>query len=114
MRFVPRIRRLGRSAPRHRRNERLGVSLTGWILRILLLLLLIRLVWRLVARVRHALSQGARSSPTSAALARDPVCGTHVLPERAVALQSGGETKYFCSEACRQAWKKHKKVASGQ
>ncbi|MPY91275.1 MAG: TRASH domain protein [Luteitalea sp.] len=80
--------------------------MTSWILRILLLLILIRLVWRLVARVRQSLAGATRRSPATAALVRDPVCGTHVLPSRAVVLQSGAETKYFCSDRCRQAWRR--------
>jgi putative ABC transport system ATP-binding protein len=36
-----------------------------------------------------------------AALARDPVCGMLVEPERAVKLEREGETFYFCAAGCR-------------
>jgi putative ABC transport system ATP-binding protein len=36
-----------------------------------------------------------------AALARDPVCGMRVEPERAVRLEWEGETVYFCAAGCR-------------
>jgi YHS domain-containing protein len=36
--------------------------------------------------------------------ARDPVCGMKVDRSRALTLQSGARTLYFCSEGCRQAY----------
>lgn len=39
--------------------------------------------------------------------ARDPVCGMTVETERAAAHGTfGGETIYFCSEACRTSYEK--------
>jgi YHS domain-containing protein len=35
-------------------------------------------------------------------LARDPICGTFVVPGKAVEFARGGETLYFCSDACRR------------
>lgn len=37
-----------------------------------------------------------------AALARDPVCGMLVEPERAVTLEWEGDTFYFCAAGCRE------------
>ena len=34
-------------------------------------------------------------------LVRDPVCGTYVPRDAALAARVGGETRYFCSTACR-------------
>ena len=39
-------------------------------------------------------------------LVRDPVCGTHVPPDPALALTVRGATHYFCSEQCRDAYRK--------
>jgi hypothetical protein len=36
-------------------------------------------------------------------LVRDPVCGTFVARDRAVSARVDGETRYFCSAACRDA-----------
>jgi YHS domain-containing protein len=37
---------------------------------------------------------------------RDPVCGTFVVPERAIALSgSRGERLYFCSIECRDKYR---------
>jgi YHS domain-containing protein len=34
-------------------------------------------------------------------LAKDPVCGTFVVPGKAPSLVRAGETVYFCSDKCR-------------
>jgi putative ABC transport system ATP-binding protein len=41
-----------------------------------------------------------------AALARDPVCGMLVEPERAVTLEREGETFYFCATGCRDQFER--------
>jgi YHS domain-containing protein len=38
-------------------------------------------------------------------MVRDPVCGTFVLPERAVTLMDGRSRLFFCSEACRDKYR---------
>ena len=35
---------------------------------------------------------------------QDPVCGTYVLPGKALELSRGRETLFFCSDACRQKY----------
>jgi len=35
---------------------------------------------------------------------RDPVCGTFVVPDRALMLSVGRQQLYFCSPACRDAY----------
>ena len=44
----------------------------------------------------------------STMLHKDPVCGTYVSEAVAVTLKQGGETLWFCSDACRD---KHRKRA---
>lgn len=72
----------------------------------------------LIALLVHALSRLARGvlegagyrheggGPPGVALVKDPVCGVFVVPGQALALGSGREAKFFCSEKCRQAWHK--------
>jgi YHS domain-containing protein len=65
-----------------------------------------RAVWRLIYGIAEGLS-GTTSEPkppSAVALARDPVCGTYVVPSRALTSGSGTELRFFCSERCRQAW----------
>jgi YHS domain-containing protein len=82
----------------------------GWILRLLLLIIVIRLIWRFLAGVIDGLtpadqrSSGSRSSRKSVALVRDPVCGTYVVRANALTLDARGETLYFCSTRCRDEY----------
>ena len=80
----------------------------GWILRILLVLLIIRAVWRLLGGViQGAMSVGPLDSKQGGvALVRDPVCGTYIVPSRALSAQAGDDVAYFCSEKCRAAFAK--------
>jgi len=74
---------------------------------LLLVFFVARAVWRLIYGIAEGLS-GPRDpkSPSAVALARDPVCGTYVVPSRALTSGSGDELRFFCSERCRQAWVK--------
>jgi hypothetical protein len=38
-------------------------------------------------------------------MVRDPVCGTFVVPERAVSIADGRSRVCFCSEKCRDAYR---------
>jgi YHS domain-containing protein len=79
-------------------------------LRLLLLALLVLLVGRAIWRLAEAIVAGASlpgaSGPPQKGehMVRDPVCGTFVLPSRALSLASGGHIEYFCSEQCRSAF----------
>ncbi len=78
------------------------------LLRFLLVLLVIRIIGRFVsAAVRGYRGEFARS-PAPAPLGtrdlvRDPVCGTFVARDRAITTAIGGESRFFCSAACRDA-----------
>jgi len=81
------------------------------MLRLVLLLILIlfvaRAFWRVVDGIIEGLS-GPRRSHTpqrGSAMERDPVCGTFVLPERAVTLAEGSRRLFFCSPACRDKYR---------
>ena len=79
----------------------------GRLLEIIVLLLVIRAVWRTL-RSFITISSGVRRTtasrrePQSRKLERDPVCGTYVSPESAI-YQDGN---YFCSEKCRDEYKR--------
>jgi len=93
------------------------------MLRIALLVIFIfviaRAFWRLVDGIVDGISQADRRrrgdvATRSVAMVRDPVCGTFVLPDRAVALVDGGERIYFCSDACRDTYIKRPSAGSGR
>jgi YHS domain-containing protein len=80
------------------------------ILLLLLMLFLARAIWRLVGGVvQGALGPqtptGQRGQgPRSVKMERDPVCGTYVVPGKAVTLTRGGHQIFFCSDECRSKY----------
>jgi YHS domain-containing protein len=76
----------------------------------LLFVFLARAVWRLVSGVMQGASSAGRSaghrpaSPPAVKMVRDPVCGTYVVPGKALERPRGRETLYFCSEKCRDQY----------
>ena len=84
--------------------------MAGRLLEIIVLLLVIRAVWRTLSSI-VTISGGARRTtaspprggePRPVKLVRDPVCGTYVSPDSAIF--HGGN--YFCSEKCRDDYKR--------
>jgi uncharacterized protein len=74
-----------------------------------LIILIARAFWRLMDGVIEAAggqTATRRRTPPAAAvkLTRDPVCGTYVPPDPALALTVHGTTHYFCSEQCRSTF----------
>jgi YHS domain-containing protein len=75
--------------------------------RVLLLFLLAMLALRAAGRFLGGLSQGVRQddrrsrgeSPVK--MVKDPVCGTFVVPGKALSATADGATVWFCSERCR-------------
>ncbi len=78
------------------------------ILQFLLILAVVRAVWRLGKGVLEGAGYGRVEGPAKVGvkLERDPVCGTYVSPSKAPALRVGGETIYFCSDKCRRQWER--------
>jgi YHS domain-containing protein len=74
------------------------------ILQLLVLLAVIRAVWRLAKGVLEGVGYRRVDGPVQGGvtLVRDPNCGTFVSPGRSLASRIAGETRYFCSEKCRQ------------
>lgn len=80
-----------------------------WVIRALAVLLLIRMIV-------NALFAGRRRAPTAprpprapqerslGELVRDPNCGTYVAKASAIAVGSGDNARYFCSEKCRDEY----------
>ena len=79
-----------------------------FILLLLLFVTIARTFWRFVdAIVRgaggSASSAGSRRSnvPTAVRMQQCPVCGTYVVPGKAISIVSSGSPVYFDSEKCR-------------
>jgi YHS domain-containing protein len=84
----------------------------SWLLRLLLLILLIRAIWRLVAGIVAGMGQAKGRAAEPVQLVRDPVCGTYVVPSRALPLTAEGTTHYFCSDRCRERYHDLRRQAS--
>ncbi len=81
--------------------------------RALLLFILFALIARAVWRLLEGVVRGAMGTPpdagrasrgqppTAVKMAQCPVCGTYVVPGKALSSVAGGHAVYYCSEACR-------------
>jgi hypothetical protein len=72
---------------------------------IILAVVLAKAFWRLVDGVAEGLSGGSTDARRDVPMARDPVCGTFVVPDRAIALIEGRQPVFFCSTGCRDKYR---------
>jgi uncharacterized protein len=82
------------------------------MLRLVLFVVLAVFVARAFWRVFDAVLEAASGKPPKSQVAergvqmvRDPVCGTFLLPDRAVMLADGRHRLFFCSDACRDKYR---------
>ncbi len=76
------------------------------VLELLLILFMARALWRVIGGVIQGIAGPEHATPQRGAqMVRDPVCGTFVLPERAVVLTDGRGRTFFCSAKCRDAYR---------
>jgi uncharacterized protein len=80
------------------------------ILFLILAIIVARAFWRLVDGIVAGASGrpptgSARVSQHGVQMVRDPVCGTFLLPDRAVMLSDGRTRVFFCSDACRDKYR---------
>ena len=81
-------------------------------LRLLLFAILAFVLWRVGGRLVKGVLEGLGYrppgwKPESVGMVRDPVCGRFVLPSNALTSGSGPDTRYFCSDKCRQDYARH-------
>jgi YHS domain-containing protein len=82
------------------------------MIRVLFYTVLLILFVRAMTRLWNGIVEGATGAPPGSSrvpqravpMARDPVCGTFVVPDLAVALSIGREHLYFCSTSCRDRY----------
>jgi len=82
--------------------------LVRYILLFLLVAFLARAFWRLFAGFIEGVTgtpRGARGPQPGVQMVRDPVCGTFVVPDRAVMLVEGARRVHFCSDKCRDQYR---------
>jgi len=84
----------------------------GWTIRLLLIIFVVRALMRLWRGVVEGMRLPQTEQPSAVPLARDPVCGTFVVPSRALSGGTGADTRFFCSENCRRTYEM--KLAQGK
>jgi len=83
--------------------------LARFILLMVLFVVIAKMFWRFIDAVVSgatggaAQSRGARKSgpPVSVKMQPCPICGTYVVPGKAISAVSGGASVYFDTEKCR-------------
>lgn len=78
------------------------------ILFVVLSVFVARALWRLLGGIVEGASGAAshrRAPDRGVPMVRDPVCGTFVLPARAVTMVDGPARVYFCSDTCRDKYR---------
>jgi uncharacterized protein len=76
---------------------------------IILAFFVARAFWRLLDGIVEGASRGSRGSQVAqrgVQMVRDPVCGTFVVADRAVTLMDGRTLVHFCSDACRDKYRR--------
>jgi YHS domain-containing protein len=81
--------------------------LVRYVLLIILIAIVARAFWRVVDGIVEGI--GGRRQPRvpehGVHMVRDPVCGTFVVPERALTLLDNRQRLFFCSPACRDKYR---------
>jgi YHS domain-containing protein len=78
------------------------------VLFVILSIFVARAFWRMVDGVIEGLSgrsPGSNVQGRGVQMVRDPVCGTFVVPDRAVAISDGRRQVFFCSAGCRDKYR---------
>jgi len=81
-----------------------------FLLPLLFFLFLRSILRRFFGGFRRSAPPGGSSPPrpvvrTGGTLYKDPICGTYVSSDSAIAQNVGGETVYFCSTECRDKYR---------
>jgi uncharacterized protein len=89
------------------------------VLFLVLFIVVARVFWRVVDNVIEAATGQPRGGTgrvpqQGVPMARDPVCGTFVVRERALSLGDGATRVFFCSEACRDAYRERKNSSASR
>jgi YHS domain-containing protein len=73
-----------------------------WIFTLVLIYFIVRAITRFARGILEGMTPPREKQPAAVPLVRDPVCGTFVMPSRAVTAGSGADLRFFCSEQCRR------------
>ena len=90
-------------------NRMISAFVREFVIPLVLFLLLRSLLSGVFSRRRRPASRGSQPAapppaPSGGTLHKDPICGTYVSADSAIALTVKGEQVYFCSREC---WDKY-------
>ena len=82
----------------------------GFVLDALFALFIARAAWKLLQGFMEGYAGPAnppsgKRSVQSVHMSRDPVCGTFVIPNPALAIREGSRQVFFCSASCRDKYR---------
>jgi hypothetical protein len=82
----------------------------GFVLDFLFALFIARAAWKLVQGFMEGYAgpanpPGGARPGQSVHMSRDPVCGTFVIPNSALAIREGSRQVFFCSAVCRDKYR---------
>ena len=82
----------------------------GLVLDVLFAVFIARAAWKLIqgfmeGYTGQAKPPGRGGSIQSVHMSRDPVCGTYVIPNSALAITEGSRQVFFCSASCRDRYR---------
>ncbi len=79
-------------------------------LSVILAFFAVRAFWRLLDGIIEGATgsrrRGGQVPQRGVQMVRDPVCGTFLVADRAVTLVDGRTRLFFCSDACRDTYRK--------
>jgi len=83
------------------------------MIRIVIYIGLIILLARALSKLWGGIMEGLTGEPRTRShvpqrgvqMVRDPVCGTFIVPDRALMLSVGRQQLFFCSPACRDKYR---------
>jgi YHS domain-containing protein len=85
---------------------------------VVLFIIFARAFWRLIDGVLDGIHGRPRTTGGphrgGVQMVRDPVCGTFVLPDRALMLTDGRQPVFFCSTTCRDKYRARPEPAEGR
>ena len=85
-----------------------------FVLDVVFTLVAVRAIWKLLQGVKAGFTVRTMEPPApregrvpehGVHMEKDPVCGTYVVPDRAVSATVGRRTIYFCSTECRDKYR---------
>jgi len=81
-------------------------SIFRFTLAVLILYLMIRWVWKKPSAGSSSPNPAPSPTPKIEEMRRDPACGIFITESQAIIVKEKGEILYFCSEECREKFRK--------